>query len=184
MSDSRAFAVLLGAAAVIGALFAPWFALDLSGAARDAINQSTGQLPGAVGDFARGLLSVLPERIVANGWQVFEKTDIVLLCCALGAAFAALLGRLDVAALAGGAAAATVVVVMLNKPGPGGVGDVVQMQWGPWAALAGAALIVVGSRIRERAAAVVATPIDWSTRAAAEPAPVLGTSATSVAPPR
>jgi hypothetical protein len=182
MSDSRAFGVLLGAAVLVAALFAPWYAIDLGGAARDAISQSTGQLPAALGEFARGMLAILPDRIVANGWQVFEKTDIVLLCCALGAAFAALLGRFDVAALAGGAAAITTVVVMLNRPGPEGVGSIVQMQWGPWVALAGAALIVLAARIGGREAAPAA-PLNWSTPAeAAEPA--FGDPATSVAPPR
>jgi hypothetical protein len=145
MRDTRTTIVLLAAAAVVGALFAPWYALDLGGAARDAIDQGTRQLPGAMGEFARGLLSVLPDRIVANGWDVFEKTDIVLLCCALGAAFAALLGRFDVAALAGGAAAAATLLAMLDKPGPGG--SIVQMQWGPWLALAGALAIVAASRL-------------------------------------
>ena len=32
---------------------------------------------------------MLPDRIVGNGWEVFEKTDIVLLCCGLAASFAA-----------------------------------------------------------------------------------------------
>jgi hypothetical protein len=145
MRDTRTTIVLLAAAAIVGALFAPWYALDLGGAARDAINQGTQQLPGAMGEFARGLLSVLPDRIVANGWDVFEKTDIVLLCCALGAAFAALLGRFDIAALAGGAAAAATLLAMLDKPGPGG--PIVQMQWGPWLALAGGLAIVAASRL-------------------------------------
>ncbi len=109
------------------------------------MTQGTGQLPGVVGEFARGLLSVLPDRIVANAWDVFDKTDVALLCCALGAAFAALLQRLDVAALAGGAAAGITIVAMLDKPGPGG--GIVQMQWGPWLALAGALAIVAAARL-------------------------------------
>jgi len=145
MRDSRATVVLLAAAAVVGALFAPWYAIDLSTATRDVMSQGSQQLPGVLGEFARGLLSVLPDRIVANAWDVFEKTDVVLLCCALGAGFAALLGRLDVSALAGGAAAGTTLIAMLDKPGPGG--DIVQMQWGPWLALAGALAIVAASRI-------------------------------------
>jgi len=185
MSDSRTNGVLLGAAILVAALFAPWYALDLGGAAREAISQSTGQLPAALGEFARGMLAILPERIVASGWQVFEKTDVVLLCCALGAAFAALMGRFDVAAIAGGAAAITTVAVMVDKPGPGGAGSIVQMQWGPWAALAGAALIVVSARIGARGGREVepGVPIDWSTPPAA-PEPVFGDPPNSVAPPR
>ncbi len=145
MRDTRSTVVLLAAAVLVGALFAPWYAIDLGDATRDAMAQGSRQLPGVLGEFARGVLSVLPDRIVANAWDVFEKTDIVLLCCALGAAFAALLGRLDVSALAGGAAAAATLLAMLDKPGPGG--DIVQMQWGPWLALAGALAIVAASRL-------------------------------------
>lgn len=145
MSDSRVSGVLLGAAIIVAALFAPWYAIELSGAARDTITQQSGQLPGVVGEFARGLLSILPERIVVNGWEAFEKTDVVLLGCALAAGFAAALGRLDVAALAGGGAALATVIAMLDKPGPGG--DLIALQWGPWAALAGAAVIVAAARL-------------------------------------
>jgi hypothetical protein len=144
MRDTRTTLVLLAAAAIAGALFAPWYAIDLGGATRDTMAQGSQQLPGVLGEFARGLLSVLPDRIVADAWDAFEKTDIVLLCCALAAAFAALLARFDVSALAGGAAAAATLLAMLDKPGPGG--DVVQLQWGPWLALAGALAIVAASR--------------------------------------
>jgi len=149
MRDTRTTVVLLAAAAVVAALFAPWYALDFGGAARDAMVQGTGQLPGPLGEFARGLLTVLPERLVVNGWQIFERTDVVLLCCALGASFAALLSRFDVAALAGGAAGAMTLVEMLDQPGPGG--DIVSLQWGPWLALAGAVAIVVASLTGPRA---------------------------------
>ena len=155
MRDARTAIVLLAAGAVVAALFAPWYALDFGGAAREAMLQGTGQLPGPLGDFARGLLTVLPERLVVNGWQIFERTDVVLLCCALGAAFAALLSRFDVAALAGGASGAMTLVEMLDQPGPGG--DIVSLQWGPWLALAGAVTIVAASL--------------WGPRARVAPAP-------------
>lgn len=166
--------VLLAAAVLVAALFAPWYAIDLSGPTRDAIVQNSGQLPGVLGEFARGLLSVLPDRIVANGWQVFEKTDIVLLCCALGAGFAALLGRFDVAALAGGGAAAATVLAMLDKPGPGG--DIVQMQWGPWLALGAALAIVAAARLGAgadlAAPSTAAQPLGAATPAPAGERPV------------
>jgi hypothetical protein len=145
MREMRTPLVLLAAAVLVAALFAPWYAIDLGGGARDAMAQGSRQLPGVLGEFARGLLSVLPDRIVANGWEVFEKTDIVLLCCALGAGFAALVERFDVAALAGAAAAATTVLAIIDKPGPGG--DIVSLQWGPWLALGGALAIVAAARI-------------------------------------
>ena len=145
MRDLRTTVVLAAAAVVVAALFAPWYAIDLGGATRDAMTQGSRGMPGVLGEFARGLLAVLPDRIVANAWDVFEKTDIALLCCAVGAAFAALLERFDVAALAGGAVAGITLVAMLDKPGPGG--DIVQMQWGPWLALAGGLAIVAAARI-------------------------------------
>ena len=157
MRDTRTTVVLLAAAAVVAALFAPWYALDFGGPAREAMVQGTGRLPGPLGEFARGLLTVLPERLVVNGWQIFERTDVVLLCCAFGAGFAALLNRFDIAALAGGAAGAMTLVEMLDQPGPGG--DIVSLQWGPWLALAGAVTIVAASRIgagREHGAAPAA----------------------------
>ena len=160
MDDSRTIAVLVGAAALVAALFAPWYAIEFGDAARDAISGQAGQLPGSFGEFARGLVALLPERIVASGWQVFERTDIVLLGCALAAAFAALLGRLDVAALAGGGAAAATVLAIVDKPGPGG--GIVQLQWGAWAALAAAGLIVVAARMGAPRRAEPTTPGDWS----------------------
>jgi hypothetical protein len=145
MTDSRSAAVVFGAVVVVLALFAPWYAIDLGGAARGALAQQTGQLPPVLAELARGVLAVLPDRVVADGWQAFERADVVLLCCAIAAAFAALLGRLDVAALAGAGAGLTTLVVMIHRPGPGN--DIVQvhLQWGAWVALAGAGLIVVAS---------------------------------------
>ena len=143
MRDTRTTLVLLAAATVVAALFAPWYALDFSAATRAAMVQSSAGLPGPLGELARGLLTVLPDRIVASGWEIFERTDVVLLCCALGAGFAALLARFDVSALAGAAAAAVTLVEIIDKPGPGG--DIVQLQWGPWLALAGAVTIVAAS---------------------------------------
>lgn len=178
MNDSRGMAVLAGAAVLVAALFAPWYALDLSGPARDAFAGQTGQLPPALGEFARGLLSVLPERIVVNAWVAFERTDIVLLACALGAGFSALLARLDVAALAGAAAAGTTVLAMVDKPGSGGF---VRLQWGPWLALAAGVTIVAAARMRRRED--VAQPADWPAQVVPSAA-MAAERSRSVAPPR
>ncbi len=173
MSDSRAFSVLFGAAVLVASLFAPWFAVDLGGATRDAILQQTGQLPGGFGEFARGLLSVLPDRIVVDGWEGFERTDLVLLGCALAAGFAALLGRFDVVSLAGGAAVVTIVLAMVDQPGP--AGELVKLQWGAWLGLAAAAAIVVAGQLGARGEARV-------TAAAPAVAPVPSTAAAPATP--
>lgn len=180
MRDTRTALVLFAAAVLVAALFAPWYALDFGGAARDAMVRGTGQLPGPLGEFARGLLTVLPERLVVNGWQIFERTDVVLLCCALGASFAALLRRFDVAALAGGAAAAMTLVEMLDQPGPGG--DIVSLQWGAWLALAGAVMIVAASLIGA-SAADARTPTPAGQAAPAQPPPGGRAVAATVWPP-
>jgi hypothetical protein len=140
--------VLAGAVIVVLALFAPWYAVDFGAATRGAFGQQTAQLPGVVGEFTRGLLAALPDRIVVDAWEAFEKTDVVLLACALGAAFAALLGRYDVATFAGVAALAATLLAIFDRPGPGG--DLVQLQWGAWAGLAGAALIIAAARAEAR----------------------------------
>jgi hypothetical protein len=181
MTDSRTFAVMIGAAALVAALFAPWYALDFSGAARDALSQQAGQVPGGFGEFARGLLALLPERIVANGWQVFERTDIVLLGCALAAGFSALLGRFDVVGLAGGGAAVATLLAIVDKPGPGG--GLVQLQWGAWAALAASCAIVVASRMGGRREPAPALPADWSAAPVVPSAAMLAERPDSVAPP-
>jgi len=179
MSDSRVFAVLLGAAVLVASLFSPWFAIDLGGAARDALVQRTGQIPGGFGEFARGLLAVLPDRIVVDGWRAFERTDIVLLGCALAAGFAALLGRFDVVSLAGGAALVTIVLAMVDQPGPGG--ELIKLQWGAWLGLAAAAGIVVAGRLGARGEATVTA--SGTARAAVPPGPAPATPPATVWPP-
>ncbi len=159
MPESRTCAVVAGAAVVIGSLWTPWYAVDFGPAARNAIGRQTDQLPGVFGDFARQLLTLLPSHIELTAWQALEKGDVALLVCALAACFAALLGRVDVAAIAGVAVAGTTVVEMLDRPGPS---QIVSLKWGPWLALAGALLIVGASRIGARAAPKPAAPPDWS----------------------
>lgn len=166
MNESRTAAILAGAAAVVGALWAPWYAVDFSPAVRGAIGARAGQLPGVLGELTRQVLTLLPSHIEANAWQALEKGDVVLLVCALAAAFAALLGRMDVVAIAGLAAAATTVVEMVDRPGPG---QIVSLSWGPWVALAGALLVVGASRMRAGPRVVASAPAASWTRPAGSP---------------
>jgi hypothetical protein len=160
MNDARTSVIGAGAAAVAGALWAPWYALNFGAQAKGAIGAQTDKLPGAVGDFTRQLLSLIPTRIEATGWQAFEKADVVLLVCAMVAVAAALLGRMDVVGLAGGGAVVVTVVAMVDRPLPS---EILTLQWGPWLSLAGAAAILAGSRMRAEQPVVVTTPPpDWT----------------------
>lgn len=174
--------MLLGAAIVIGALFAPWYALDLGPVARDAITSQTDQLPGVVGAFAKQLVTMLPDRIEANAWKAFERTDVVLLAAAIAAAFAALLARLDVAALAGAVIAGTTVWALADPPLPS---EIISPQWGAWLTLAGGVLIVVASKLPARhEPAASAPPAQYAPPpAAAPPAPIGATAQRPEIPP-
>jgi hypothetical protein len=167
MNEPRSTAILAGAAAIVAALWAPWYAVDFGPAARDALGRQAGQLPGVLGDLTRQVLTLLPTHIEANAWQALEKGDVVLLVCALAACFAALLARMDVVAIAGTAAAGTVVLLMLDRPGPN---SFVSLRWGPWVALAGALLIVGASRFGARGKAPAPAPVAEWTRPVAPPA--------------
>ena len=160
MNDARTSVIGAGAAAVAGALWAPWYTLHFGPQAKSAIGAQTDKLPGAVGDFTRQLLSMIPTRIEATAWQAFEKADVMLLACAIVAIVAALLDRMDVVGLAGGGAAIVTVVQMLDRPLPP---EILSLEWGPWLALVGAAVILFGSRMRSEQP-VVATPPppDWT----------------------
>ena len=160
MNDARTSVIGAGSAAVAGALWAPWYALSFGPQAKGAIGAQTDSLPGAVGDFTRQLLSMIPTHIEATAWQAFEKADVMLLVCAMVAIAAALLDRMDVVGLAGGGAAIVTVVAMLDRPLPP---EILSLKWGPWLALAGAAAIIAGSRMRSEQPVVVTTPPpDWT----------------------
>ncbi len=164
--DTRNLGVLLGAAILIGALAAPWYVLDL-GAARDVIGAQIGKLPGGFGEFARELVTALPDKISADAWTVFERNDVVLLFAALAAALAALLDRHEVTTFIGAAAAGLIVVAMVSRPGQVPK-DFISLSWGPWLALGGAALIIVASRIgdAEPEPATACIEVDWFARSA------------------
>jgi hypothetical protein len=160
MNDARTSVIGAGAAAVAGALWAPWYALNFGPQAKGAIGAQTDKLPGAVGDFTRQLLSMIPTHIEATAWQAFEKADVVLLVCAMVAFVAALLGRMDVVGLAGAGAAVVTVVSMVDRPLPA---EILTLEWGPWLSLLGAAAILGGSRMRSEQRAVATTPPpDWT----------------------
>jgi hypothetical protein len=168
VSEARTPVIVAGSAAVVGSLWAPWYAIDFGPGVRGAIGEQTKQLPGVIGDFARQMLTLLPTHIEATAWQAFDKADVILFACAIVAVMAALIDRMDVAGLAGGAAAVTVVLQIVDKPGPN---EIVSLKWGAWVALAGALVIVGASRMRsERPVAAVSPPPDWTKPSTPPPA--------------
>lgn len=167
MNETRTSAIVAGSAVVAGSLWAPWYSLDISAAARSSIGAQASQLPGVIGEFARQALTYLPAHIQATGWQAFDKADVVLFACAIVAVMATLIDRMDVVAIAGVAAAGTVVLEMIDQPGPNAI---VSVKWGAWLALAGALAIVGASRMRSERAAETASPVpDWTARTSVPP---------------
>ena len=160
MSESRTSAIVAGSAAVVGSLWAPWYAIDFGPEAKQEIGRQTSGVPGVVGDFARQMLSLIPQHVEVTAWQVFDKADVILFACAIVAVMAALIGRMDVVGIGGAAAAATVVLQMIDRPGPG---ELVSLKWGAWIALVGALVVAGASRMRSRQPAhePPATP-DWT----------------------
>jgi hypothetical protein len=168
MNESRTSAITAGAAVVVGALWAPWYAIDFGPAARSAIGAQAQQLPGVIGEFARQALTLLPTHIEATAWQIFDKADIVLFACAIVAVMASLIDRMDVVAITGLAATGTIVLEMIDQPGPN---EIVSLKWGAWVALAGALTIVGASRMpSQRPVAASTPPPDW-TRPSVPPPP-------------
>lgn len=160
MSESRTSAIVASAAVLVGALWAPWYAIDFSPAVRNAVGAQAGQLPGVLGDLARQMLTLLPAHIEATAWQAFEKADVVLFACAIVAVMAALIDRMDVVAIAGVGAAGTVVLQMVDRPGPH---ELVSLKWGAWLALAAALAIAGASRMgSRRPVTAAAPPPDWT----------------------
>jgi hypothetical protein len=179
MSDSRITLVFLGAVMVVGALFAPWYALELDHA-RDLLAAQTGQLPAEYQRFAGDLLSLLPDRITATGWDAFENTDLILTGISIATLLAALAGRFELVAAGAFGAAGTTVIAMVNRPIPN---ELLSLDWGAWLALGGAAVMFAASRLREPGAKR-RPDVDWT--APVLPPPGYGEAprpAGSVAPP-
>ena len=155
VSESRTSAIAAAAAVLVGSLWAPWYAIDFSPAARDAVGAQAGQLPGILGDFARQVLTLIPTHIEATAWEVFDKADILLSPARSSRSWP----RSSTAWTSPGspalAAAGTVVVQMIDQPGPN---EIVSLKWGAWLALAGALAIVAASRMRSKQPARRADP--------------------------
>jgi hypothetical protein len=160
VSESRTAVILASAAALVGSLWAPWYAIEITPAMRSTVSAQAYQLPGALGDFAREVLTLIPSRIEATAWQAFEKTDIVLLVCAIVAVIAALVDRMDVVGFVGLSAAGNTIVKIVDQPDPS---EIVSLQWGAWLALGAAIAIACASRMASKRPVVAPPPApDWT----------------------
>jgi hypothetical protein len=144
-------AALLGAIVTAASLWLPWYEIRLGELARGALGAQARQLPGGLGEFARGLASILPESISGTGWEVLQGADAALIAGAVlvGALVLAAGGALGAGVRVDGAAAGPIVGVIglvgsaivvqhaLSRPGPD---ELVSLRGGIWVALAGTLL--------------------------------------------
>jgi len=121
----------LGAAVTIGSLFMSWYGLSLP-------DEATSELGPLV-------VSSLQEGARRDAWQIFEQTDVALLCLSMAVLIIALMPGTSAATRligwAGLAATALVVWHLIDQPGPN---LLVSIEPGAWLALAGTLAMAAG----------------------------------------
>jgi hypothetical protein len=149
------YVAALGAIALIVSLFLPWYSLNLPPGAQQALDAETEGLPESLRELGRSLVQEVLDSVGGTAWEVFSSTDIVLFVCAILVLVLALFSIATRGAsnalspattarligLVGTGAAALVVVKMLDQPGPNMLLD---LDYGPFVALGGAAAIAFG----------------------------------------
>jgi hypothetical protein len=150
---------LTGAIAAIGSLWAPWYALTVTGAVRSALTGHVrGVLAPSLAQYAKAGVSVSSPQ--ASAWQIFGQTNVAVAVLGLAVllvvfAAAGSLGtvlRLDLAiagsicAALGGACLAIIANRALHPVGgaPALHAGVVKVSWGAWIGLAGGVAMVGG----------------------------------------
>jgi len=167
-------AALAGALATGAALWLPWYEIRLGELARGALGSQAQNLPPGLGEFARGLMAVMPESVTGSGWQTLRGADAALvvgavLVAALVLAAAGALGpgvRVDSATagrIIGALGVAGTVIVAQHILSPPGPGELVHVRGGLWVALAGTVLTAAagfstGAAPRGEATAAAAPP--------------------------
>jgi len=145
---------LAGACMALGALWGPWYRVDLD-ALRNALQQRPGIAGTQVGGFLQSLMALLPHSVSGDAWEVLHRVDVlvavstVLAVLALLATAGTFGSAIDIAgdaagrlvAAAGAASGVFVAGRILDPPGPN---TYLEVRWGAWACLAGCALMVVG----------------------------------------
>lgn len=146
---------LAGAAAVVVALWLPWYAVLLPDALRRLVDEQGPALPPGFQGFANQLAASLPAEVHGTGWEVFSGADVALAAAALvvGALLLAAAGALgpsirvdralaaQVATVGGGVIAMFIVWKLLDPPVST---PYVSPLAGPWIALTGAVLMCAG----------------------------------------
>jgi hypothetical protein len=149
------YAATLGAITLIVSLFLPWYSVNLPPGAEEALDEQTRGLPEALRELSRSFAQELIDSVGGTAWEVFSSADVVLLGCGIivlvltlstiatrGASTALTPARAArLTTLVGAAASALVVVKILNQPGPDVLLD---LDYGPFVALAGAVAMVLG----------------------------------------
>lgn len=191
--------VLLGAAMTAVAPWLHWYRVDLTDQFREAFRARGGPFGDALGNafaegFGRMFDGLVPHSIAGTGWQVLHTMDIVLFAGAIVVGLTVLVGtglvaegvNLDgvtaarLARFAGVALGAVVIYTMVDRTGPH---ELVKLGLGPWVALGGCALMVVGGMVGPPARHF-AEPTTITVPIAPAGASSMGSPTASVGPPR
>jgi hypothetical protein len=191
-------AALAGAIATAAALWLPWYEIRLGELARGALGREAQGLPAGLGEFARGLMAVMPESVTGTGWETLRGADAALitgavLVAALVLAAAGMLGpgvKVDSATagrIVGALGVAGAVIVAQHILSPPGPNELVHVRGGMWVALAGTVLTAMaglstGAAPRE-SATVAAAPPAFAFTAPIDDVSPLEPARASVAPP-
>lgn len=155
------FTVLTGALLALAGLWAPWYRLDLPDGFFGGVASQVVPADGSAGSaffqmFASQIDTLEREgRLQVDAWDVFRYIDTGIAVLAVLAIVALVLthtGHIerfpsDAVSLAGIVAAGLVIFRIANPPGATGL---LHVMLGAWVCLAGAVLIVAGSRLAFR----------------------------------
>ncbi len=153
------FAVLTGALLMLAGLWAPWYRINLPDGFFGGLAGMVAPADGSGGmfqAFAAGIDDLERQgRLQTDAWGVLTYVDIGIAACAAVAVAALVLTFMehldrfptDLVSVTALAAGGLVVLRVANPPGPTGI---LEILWGPWMCLAGAALVLVGSRMAFR----------------------------------
>jgi hypothetical protein len=147
----------LGAFALILSLWLDWYGLKLIGLFRQAIEHEANRV--GLGGLGGSVARQFGNDFFASGWEAFTSTDVILFASGVlvligtGLMIARAgdspsprtVGRFT--AVVGAVAAGLVLVKILDPPGPDAL---VEIEHGPYVALAGAVMMTIGGLLASR----------------------------------